>query len=112
MNVVDFVKAGRPGMVTGADAAAKMQKKLQNPLANIKSLMTDNVIGFDTGNTDGTSYGFQIQPVYAIDYPDKGFTLIPRAVIPIMGIEPGTDAPIIGQPGPADTRVSGVLVIQ
>ena len=87
-----------------ADAAAEMQKKLQNPLANIKAVMTDNVIGFDTGNTDDTSFGFQIQPIYAIDMPDKGFTLIPRAVIPIMGLEPGTDVPIVGQPDPTDTK--------
>lgn len=81
-----------------ADAAAEMQKKLQNPLASIKALMTDNVIGFDSGNNDDTSFGFQIQPVYAIDMPNKGFTMIPRAVIPIMGLEPGTDVPIVGQP--------------
>ena len=43
-----------------ADAVAEMQKKLQNPLANIKVLMTDNVIGFDSGSTDDTSFGFQI----------------------------------------------------
>ena len=81
-----------------ADSAAEMQKLLQNPLGNIKALMTDNAISFDTGDTDDTSYSFQIQPVYAIDMPDKGFTMIPRAVIPIVGLEPGTDLPIVGQP--------------
>jgi hypothetical protein len=81
-----------------ADEAAEMQKKLQNPLANIKAIMTDNVIGFDTGSTEDTSFGFQLQPVYAIDMPEKGFTMIPRAVIPIVGLEPGTDVPIVGQP--------------
>ena len=85
-----------------ADSAAEMQKKLQNPLANIKALMTDNAIGFDTGDTDDTSYGFQIQPVYAIDMPERGFTMIPRAVIPIMGLEPGTDVPPVGQPSGTD----------
>jgi hypothetical protein len=87
-----------------ADAAAEMQKKLQNPLANIKAVMTDNAIGFDTGTTDNTSFGFQIQPVYAIDMPDKGFTFIPRAVVPILGLEPGTDIPPVGQPNPNDTK--------
>ena len=57
-----------------ADAAAEMQRKLQNPLANIAAIMTDNVIGFDSGSTGDTSFGFQIQPVYAIDMPDLGFT--------------------------------------
>jgi hypothetical protein len=82
-----------------ADSAAEMARKLQNPLANIKALMTDNAIGFDTGTTGDTSYAFQLQPVYAIDMPDRGFTLIPRANIPILGLEPGTDTPRTGQPG-------------
>jgi hypothetical protein len=81
-----------------ADNAAEMARKLQNPLANIKAMMTDNTIGFDTGTDEGTSYSFQLQPIYAIDLPDKGFTILPRAVIPIMGLEPGTYAPIIGSP--------------
>jgi hypothetical protein len=82
-----------------ADSAAEMAKKLQNPLANIKSLMTDNAIGFNTGDDEGTSFGFQLQPVYAIDMPDRGFTFIPRAVIPIMGLEPGTDTRFTGEEG-------------
>lgn len=40
---------------------------LQNPLANIKAIMTDNAVGFDTGDDDGTSYDFQFQSVYAIE---------------------------------------------
>ena len=92
-----------------ADSAADMARKLQNPLANIRAVMTDNAIGFDTGNTNDTSYGFQIQPVYAMDQPDKGFTFLPRAVIPIMGLEPGTDAPPVGQPNPnANKNVWGL----
>lgn len=82
-----------------ADASAEMAKKLQNPLANMKAIMTDNTIGFDSGITNDTSYGFQLQPVYAIDIPEKGFTFIPRAVIPIVGLEPGTKTPITGEDG-------------
>lgn len=78
------------------DAAAEMARAMQNPLANMKALMTDNAIGFDTGTDGGTSYGFQFQPVYAIDYPEKGFTLIPRAVVPLLALEPGTQAPPTG----------------
>ena len=98
-------------LVTGlahADGAAEMARKLQNPLANIKAMMTDNVIGFDTGEDDGTSYSFQLQPLYAIDMPDKGFTLLPRGVIPVMGLEPGTDAPIIGEPSSNTSSKWGV----
>jgi len=82
-----------------ADSAAEIARKLQNPLANIKALMTDNAIGFDTGTNGDTSFGFQLQPVYAIDMPDRGFTLIPRASIPILGLESGTDTRLTGQPG-------------
>lgn len=95
---------GLAPMSAMADAAAEMQKKLQNPLASIKAVMTDNVIGFDSGNTEDTSFGFQVQPVYAIDFPDKGYTLIPRGVIPIIGLEPGADTRITGQPNPAETK--------
>lgn len=89
------------------DAVAEMARKLQNPLANIKAIMTDNNIGFDTGTDDGVSYGFQIQPVYAIDFEKAGFTFIPRAVIPIVGLEPGTKVPQVGgdgNPTPAGTK--------
>lgn len=79
-----------------ADDAAEMARKLQNPLANIKALMTDNAVGFDTGDDGGTSYGFQLQPIYAIDLPEQGFTFIPRAVIPVVGLEPGTRVPRFG----------------
>ncbi len=96
------------GTAAAQDAAAEMAAKLQNPLANIKSIMTDNNVSWDTGNTDGTSWGFQIQPVYAIDFADKGFTLIPRAVIPYVSVEPGTDLGILPPPDPSATQsVSG-----
>ena len=84
-------ESGSPATAEGGSAATEMARKLQNPLANIKALSTDNAVGFDTGNNGGTSYGVQIQPVYAIDFSDRGFTLIPRAVIPLLGLEPRTD---------------------
>ena len=46
------------------DAAAETARKLQNPLANVKALMTDNDININTGSKgDRVSYGFQLQPV-------------------------------------------------
>ena len=54
--------------------AAEMARKLQDPLANIKAIMTDNAIGFNTGADEGTSYGFQLQPIYAIDLPESSAT--------------------------------------
>ena len=91
-----------------ADNAEELARKLQNPLANIKALVTDNVIGFDTGSDGGTSYRFQLQPVYAIDMPDEGFTFLPRAVIPIGRLEPGTNVPILGGPSSNTRDKSGI----
>ena len=88
-----------PATAAQTDAASEMACKLQDPLANIRAIMTDNSVGFDTGDDGGTSYGFQTQPVYAIDLPDKGFTLIPRAVIPVVGLEPGTRVRNVGVDG-------------
>jgi len=97
-------ESGSPPPAKGGDAAAEMARKLQNPLANMKALSTSNVVGFDTGNDGGTSYGVQLQPVYAIDFPNQGFTVIPRAVIPILGLEPGTDVRYVGKPTPPGAR--------
>ena len=82
-----------------AEDVAAMARKLQNPLANIKAVMTDNSIAFNTGDDEGTSYGFQIQPVYAVNFEEQGFTFIPRAVFPIMGLEPGTKTRFTGEDG-------------
>jgi len=82
------------GLVYAQDAA-EMARKLQDPLANIKALMTDNDISFNTGNNQ-TSYGFQLQPVYAVSFDEAGFNLINRAVIPIMGMAPQAQRPITG----------------
>ena len=82
-----------------AEDATAMARKLQNPLANIKAVMTDNSIGLNTGDDEGTSYGFQIQPVYALDFEEQGFTFIPRAVFPILGLEPGTKTRFTGEDG-------------
>ena len=81
-------------------SAEEMAKKLQDPLANIKALMTDNGIDFKTGNDD-TSYSFQLQPVYAIPFEEQGFNLILRGIIPILGMAPEAQRPIIGDPLPA-----------
>ena len=89
---------------TAESGAAALAAKFQNPLAALKAVFTDNAIGFDTGADGGTSYGFQIQPVYAIDFPERGLTFIPRAVIPILGLEPGTSVPPTGGPTPTGTE--------
>jgi hypothetical protein len=85
-----------------AQDAAEMARKLQDPLANIQALMTDNDINFDSGDND-TSYGFQLQPVYAVPFEEQGFNLINRAVIPILGLVPeARKPPIVNEPLPAN----------
>ena len=80
-----------------ADAAAELAAKLQDPLANIAALMTDNTVSFKTGaDHDDEAYEFNLQPVYSLNFPELGFTLIPRAMIPVVGIKPGTDLPRLG----------------
>ena len=75
--------------------AVEMARKLQDPLANISAVMTENDIMFKTGD-DSTSYQFQIQPVHALDFPEQGFTFIPRALIPVVGAAPLADLPELG----------------
>ena len=77
------------------DALAEMARKAQDPLGNVRALMTDNTIAFDAGPDDDTSYGFQLQPVYAIQNETK-WNMIARGIVPIMGFEPGVVIPRIG----------------
>lgn len=87
---------------TEADAAAEMARKAQDPLGDVKAIMTDNTIGFGGGPEDDTAYGFQIQPVYAIEN-NTSFNMLARVVIPIIGVEPGvTLAPLGSEPRPDD----------
>ena len=97
-----------------AQDAAEMARKLQDPLANIKAVMSDNDALFKTGR-DETSYSSSIQPVYAIPFEDRGFNLVSRAVIPILDIAPGGQKPILGEPlPPGDGRTFGLsdIVLQ
>ena len=85
-----------------ADAVAEMARKAQDPLGDVKALMTDNTIGIDAGPNEDTIYGFQLQPVYAVPN-ETGFNQIARAVIPIVGVEPGVVTPRLGpDPRPVD----------
>ena len=83
------------------DAVREMARKAQDPLADIKALMTDNTIGFNGGPGDDTSYGFQLQPVYSIDN-ESNFNMIARGIVPIIGVDPGVVLPPIG-PDPVPT---------
>lgn len=73
---------------------AELARKAQDPLADVRAIMTDNTIGFGTAD-DETSYGFQIQPVYAVP-TEKGYNWIARGVVPIVGAPTGAGLPRLG----------------
>lgn len=73
---------------------AELARKAQDPLADVRAIMTDNTIGFGASDDD-TAYGFQIQPVYSIP-TDRSYNLIARAVVPIVGAPVGASLPRLG----------------
>ena len=94
-------------------AAIAMAKKAQDPLGDVRAIMTDNTIAFDGGPEDSTSYGFQFQPVYAIKSESR-FNMIFRAILPIVGVEPGVVVPPLGPeprpPGSSSWGLSDTIV--
>ncbi len=93
--VVLLACVGQVARAQDDDAALAMAKKAQDPLGEVRAIMTDNTIALDGGPDDDTSYGFQFQPVYAI--PSEGrINMIVRAVIPLVGVDPGVVLPPLG----------------
>ena len=78
-------------------ALAEFARKAQDPLGDVKALMTDNTIAFDGGPNEDTSYGFQLQPVYAVDNETR-WNIILRGIVPVAGLEPGVVARGAGIP--------------
>ncbi len=69
-------------------AAEEMARKLADPLANIRAILFENDVFFfdsENGKNRGETYSFKLTPVWAIDVEDKGYSVIPRAVIPLNG---------------------------
>ena len=90
-----------------AQSAADIAKAMQDPLASITALMTDNTINFNTGEPkETTGYNFQLQPIYAV--PMKTFNFVPRAVIPIIGAPGGANWPGLGEPTPGNDLTWGL----
>ncbi len=69
-------------------------RKAQDPLADVKALMTDNTIAFGTSD-DQTAYGFQLQPVYSMPM-NQDFNFVARSIIPIVGVQNGAVLPKLG----------------
>jgi hypothetical protein len=84
-------------------------RKAADPLGDVRALMTDNTIAFGAGESeDDTTFGFQLQPVYAIPNQTQ-FNMIARAVMPIIGVEPGVVVPPIGgEPRPDEDSKWGL----
>lgn len=76
------------------DAECQALRDAQDPLADVRALMTDNTIAFGTAD-DQTSYNFQLQPVYSIP-TDKSFNFIARGIVPIVGAQEGAGLPPLG----------------
>lgn len=90
------------------DALAEFARKAQDPLADVKALMTDNTIAFDGGPNEDTSYSFQLQPVYSLD-TSGDWNMLLRGIIPVAGLEPGVVVPPIGpEPRPPTGSTWGV----
>jgi len=90
---------------TIANEAAEMARKLQDPLANISAIMSDNDFMFKTGNDD-FSFSTSIQPVKAWSFDDAGFNFIARGIIPILGLAPEAQKSIIGEPLPEGEKTT------
>ncbi|MGI9329295.1 MAG: hypothetical protein ACR2QB_01145 [Gammaproteobacteria bacterium] len=74
-------------------SADDLAAAFQDPLASISAVFSDNTISFDVGpDGDDEAYEFNLQPVYSLNFID-GVTIIPRAMIPIVGAKPGADLP-------------------
>ena len=99
MLVCSLILAISASMAFAEDPAEKIQRQLQDPLANIKAVLSDNDLLLDTGN-DETSYSFSIQPLYGMPFEKEGFNFMSRAIIPILGLAPGGQKPILGEPLP------------
>ena len=93
----------QPALAQELTPEEEMARKAQDPLADVRALMTDNTIAFGAGpGGDDISFGFQLQPVYSIPN-QSSYNMIARAVVPIIGVDPGVVIPPIGpEPRPGD----------
>ena len=69
-------------------AAEEIARKLADPLANIHAILPENDVFFfdsENGQKKGELYSFKLTSVWAIDFKDKSYSVIPRAVIPFNG---------------------------
>lgn len=89
--------------------AAEIARKLQDPLANIKAVMTDNDFLFNTGKDDDTSFTSLVQGLYAVSLDDAGLNLVNRAILPVQSMAPeAAKPPVNDAPIESSGRVNGI----
>ena len=82
------------GQAEECDEECQALRNAQDPLADVRAVITDNTIAFGTAD-EQTGYGFQIQPVYSIP-TEFGFNFIARGIIPVVGVHNGAAIPKLG----------------
>jgi len=87
--------------------ASDLAALLQDPLATLAAVTTDNRFFFRVGEDNDEAYSFAIQPVYSLPFEDQGFILIPRLNIPIISLKPGLDVPRLAEDGSSTSRGNG-----
>ena len=88
-----------PAHAQEGDATAEMAAALQDPLANISAIMTENDIYVGTGTGQATTV-MLIEPVRA--FPLEKINLIPRGIFPIIGLAPEARIPPVAGSAPSD----------
>lgn len=80
----------------GGPSLEELSRAAQDPLASISAINLDNTFSFKTGEDEDTAYNFQVQGIYSIN--TSKFNIIPRLIVPVVGVPKGSDLPII-EPG-------------
>jgi len=98
-----------PLRAQGLSPEEEAARKASDPLGSVKALMSDNTVAFKAGESeDDTTYAFQLQPAYSIPN-STSLNMIARAVVPVLGVEPGVVVPPIGgEPRPEGASTWGL----
>ena len=60
------------------DALRETAREAQDPLDDVKAMMTDNTIVFDGGAADDIAYSLKLQPVYSVENQIRFHMIAPR----------------------------------
>lgn len=87
LNALVFALFATAGLADeNCDAACQAAHNAQDPLAPVRTLLTDNTIGYGPTNSD-TTYNYQLQPVYTITGDNANFIL--RGILPCVSVPDG-----------------------